>query len=335
MTIYVTFHGGKPTKSIPKPIWYVVSYTLVNGVWQSNPNALSLPAPSGSDAANGYELRDLQLSSDGNFYLVNSYKGASVIWQIPQAGLAPKTNPTVFTSGATIPGIDHPFGFAFDSAMQVCFISAQDTNVVVAAYGPPHKKSGSALPVNPTIHGSNFLAGTFVASELGIPVPLGSTPVPSNVKGSDGGLHYSPQSGPPLTNSVRGVALLGTTLYVADEVGNEVKTFDVITGGYLGKIPDPKGQINTPVHLLAASGTLYISTSNAVFSYDPATSTLTSLIAGLTSPAGMSFDAAGNFYVASRTGGSISGYDSSFQPMQNNPLVSGLQDNPEFLFCVG
>ena len=335
MTIYVTFHGGKPTNTIPNPIWFVVTYTLVNGAWQSNANALNLPAPSGKNAADGYELRDLQLASDGNFYLVNSYKGASVIWQIPQAGLSPNTNPTVFTSGATIPAIDHPFGFAFDSAMQVCFISAQDTNVVVAAYGPPHKHSGSPLPVNPAIPGSNFLAGTFVASELGIPVPPGSKPVPSNVKGSDGGLHYSPKSGPPLSNSVRGVALIGTTLYVADEVGNEVKTFDVITGDYLGKIQDPNQAINTPVHLLAAAGKLYISTTDSVLTYDPSTSTLTQLLTGLTSPSGMSFDAAGNFYVASRTGSSISGYNSSFQPMPGNPLISNLADNPEFLFCVG
>jgi hypothetical protein len=332
MTIYVTFHGGKPTKDIPNPIPYVVSYTLVNGVWQSTANALNLPAPPTKD---GYELRDIQLAPDGNFYLVNSYKGASVIWQIPQAGLPPNTNPTVFTSGATIPGINHPFGFAFDSAMQVCFISAQDTNVVVAAYGPPHKHSGSPLPVNPTIPGSNFLAGTFVASKLGIPVPVGSKPAPSDVKGSDGGLHFSPPSGPPLSNSVRGVALIGTTLYVADEVGNEVKTFDVITGGYLGTIKDPNQNIVTPVHLLAASGTLYISTKDSVLSYDPVTSTLTALLTGLKSPSGMSFDAAGNFYVASRTGGSISGYTSSFQPMPNNPLISGLKDNPEFLLCVG
>lgn len=331
MTIYVTFHGGKPTKAVPNPIWYVVSYTQVNGVWQANANALNLPAPS----ADGYELRDIQLASDGNFYLVNSYKSASVIWQIPQAGLAPNTNPTVFTSGATIPGIDHPFGFAFDSAMQVCFISAQDTNVVVAAYGPPHKHSGAALPVNPAIPGSNFLAGTFVASKLGIAVPPGSKPAPSNVKGSDGGLHYSPSSGPPLSNSVRGVALIGTTLYVADEPGNEVKTFDAITGDYLGKIPDPKQQINTPVHLLPAGGKLYISTADAVLCYDPSAATLTAPLTSLDSPSGMAFDAAGNFYVASRKGSSIGGYTSSFQPMAGNPLISGLKDNPEFLFCVG
>lgn len=331
MTIYVTFHGGKPTKTVPNPIWYVVSYTQASSVWQSNGNALNLPKPSG----NGNELRDIQLAADGNFYLVNSYKSASVIWQIPQAGLAANTNPTVFTSGATIPGIDHPFGFAFDSAMQVCFISAQDTNVVIAAYGTTHKQSGTALPVNAEIPGSNFLAGTFVASELGIAVPPGSKPAPSNVKGSDGGLHYSPSSGPPLSNSVRGVALIGTTLYVADEPGNAVKTFDVITGDYLGKVPDPNQQINAPVHLLPASGNLYISTADSVLCYDPAAKSLTSPLTSLDSPSGMAFDAAGNFYVASRKGNSISGYTASFQPMAGNPLIHGLADNPEFLFCVG
>ena len=335
MTIYVTFHGGAPTKDIKKPIWYVVSYELVNGAWQANPNALNLPAPSGKYAADGYELRDIQLASDGNFYLVNSYKHASEIWQIPSAGLAPGTNPTVFTSGATVPAIDHPFGLAFDSKMQVCFISAQDTNVVAAVYGPGQKQSGAALPVNSKIPGSHFLAGTFVASKLGIAVPPGSKPAPSDVKGSDGGLHYLPENGPPLSNSVRGVALIGATLYVADEPGNEVKTFDTTTGAYLGTIPDKKQQIKSPVHLLAASGTLYISTKDSVFSCDPAATKLTALLTGLDTPSGMSFDAAGNFYVADRKGGSISGYNSKFQPMSGNPLISGLKDDPEFLFCVG
>jgi hypothetical protein len=331
----VTFHGGAPTKTIPNPIWYVVSYTQVNGVWQSNANALNLPAPSGSHASSGYELRDIQLASDGNFYVVNSYKDASVIWQIPKAGLGPNTNPAVYTSDATIPALQHPFGFAFDSAMQACFISAQDTNVVAAAYGPTHKNSGTALPVNSTIPGSNFLAGTFVASKLGIAVPIGSKPTPSDVKGSDGGLHYSPSSGPPLSNSVRGVALIGTTLYVADEVGNEIKTFDVITGSYLGKIADPGNLVNTPVHLIVNSSKLYISTANAVLCYDPSALTLSSILSGLDSPSGMTFDAEGNFYVANRTGCSISGYNSSFQPMSDNPIIPSLSDQPEFVLAVG
>lgn len=335
MTIYVTFHGGQPTKDIRKPIWYVVSYALVNGTWQSNSNALNLPEPSGEYAADGYELRDIQLASDGNFYVVNSYKHASEIWQIPSAGLAPGTNPAVFTSGATVPAIDHPFGLAFDSKMQVCYISAQDTNVVVAVHGPGQQQSGAALPVNSKIPGSHFLAGTFVASKLGIAVPPGSLPAPSDVRGSDGGLHCLPKSGPPLSNSARGVALIGATLYVADEPGNEVKTFDTTSGAYLGTVPDQNQEIKSPVHLLAASGTLYISTKDSVFSYDPATRKLAALLTGLNTPSGMSFDAAGNFYLASRKGQSISSYNSRFQPISGSPLISGLNDDPEFLFCAG
>src|SRR6266540_3159553 len=97
MTIFVTFHGGSPTTSIPEPIQYVVSYTIENNSLQStNPNALNLPIlPSGEYN----ELRDLQLAIDGNFYLVNSYKNVSQVWQIPGTGLEEGTGPVVFTSG--------------------------------------------------------------------------------------------------------------------------------------------------------------------------------------------------------------------------------------------
>ncbi|MBZ5603105.1 MAG: hypothetical protein LAO79_12450 [Acidobacteriia bacterium] len=328
-TIYATFHGGKPTGKDSTPIWYVESYTQVNGTWQPNSNALALPAPSGSD---GYQLRDIRFAADGHFYVVNSLQTSSVVWRIPQTGVDPNKGLEVFTSIATIAGLDHPFAIVFDSSLHACFISAQDTNVVFRAFGPQHSKSGAAMPVNAAIPGSNFLAGTFVASELGIAAP-GSSAKPPDVKGSEGGLHFLPKSGPPLSHSMRGMALVGTTLYVADEAGNEVKTYDVITGEYLGKISDPNNEIDTPVHLLASGGKLYISDNDSVLCYDPSAGTLTSLLAGLDSPAGMSFDAEGNFYVASRKGNSINGYTSNFQPMQN-PLIPGLKDNPEFILCV-
>ncbi len=73
MPFYVTFHGGSPSKGIPDPQPYVVSYTPAeSGGWTVNQNVFNLPSPS----QKYNELRDIQLCGDGNFYVANAYKNA-------------------------------------------------------------------------------------------------------------------------------------------------------------------------------------------------------------------------------------------------------------------
>src|SRR5262249_6216563 len=158
---------------VKKPLWYVGSYAQSGGSWTFNDNVLSLPAA----GKHGNELRDIQLASDGNFYLVNSYKDVSVVWQIPQGGVNSQP-PAVFTGASVVPAIYHPFSFVFDSAMSYCYISNQDTNVVVRVNAPGGSggSSGTAAPVNSALPGSNFLAGTFVASQQGFLPPQSFPP---------------------------------------------------------------------------------------------------------------------------------------------------------------
>ena len=371
MPFYVTFHGGKATKTIPDPQPYVVSYTPdKKGGWTVDSNVLKLPVPSQKHN----ELRDIQLGGDGNFYVVNADKNASVIWQIPPKG-APSAGPAIFTQGAVPPcqpgnlspapvvSIDHPFGFAFNAAMDVCYVSNQDDNVVVAVYGPKAASPavpGEPLPVNPWLLANfttppEFLPGTFVPSQTGfIPPCMITSAAPPSVSSAQGGLAFSPSSGPPLANSVRGLALLSTTLFVADEVGNAIRVYDTTSVAAPSVINDPKGLIKSPTHLLLQGNMLYISvaggsgaTDAAVLSYDTsqgsgtANTSLSAVVFGVKDPSGMTFDDATppNFYLANRTGQVVSQYDSKFHLLHQNYIPGPgkhpqMQDQPEFILFV-
>jgi hypothetical protein len=372
MPFYVTFHGGSPSKGIPDPQPYVVAYTPAeSGGWTVNQNVFNLPSPS----QKYNELRDIQLCGDGNFYVANAYKNASVIWQIPPSG-APSGGPTIFTQGAVPPcnavvsgpapvvSIYHPFGFAFDAGMDTCYLSNQDDNIVVAVYGPNAASPavpGEPLPVNPWLVANiaqppNFLPGTFVPSQTGFlpPCVASGTAAPPSVSPAQGGLDFSPSTGPPLSNSVRGVALAGTTLFVADEVGNAVRVYDATGVAAPATVNDPTGLIQSPTHLLLQGDMLYIvvaggsgSTDPSVLQYDTSkgsgtsNTSLAAVVFGVQNPSGITFDNASppNFYLASRTGQVVSQYDSSFKLLSANYIpgpgkVSTMPDQPEFILFV-
>ncbi len=162
-------------------------------------------------------------------------------------------------------------------------------------------------------------------------------------------------------------------LYVADEVGNAVRMYDPATG-----IPWGSATATGPVHLLVNDGYLFVATGDGVlygkcpspptsppalpgdFPHKHATippypdppagygSSVSITLATLSltpeppSPSGMTFDSAGNFYVASRkeklvyqytptktTDGSLA-YTAT---ANGNPLISAtnIPDFPEFL----
>jgi hypothetical protein len=346
MSLYVTFHGGKPTKDIPQPIPYVVSYDQTpHGKWElSNGNVLNLPKPSHHDN----ELRDIQLASDGHFYLVNGDKNESVIWRIPRGGVPHGQPPAIFTSPNVVCSIDHPFALAFDSAMSACYASNQDTNVVVRVFGSGNQ-AGEAEPINSSIPGSNFLPGTFVASQRGFSSPHCDGPTSTDVSSKDGGLGFKFGKDNKLSNSVRGVAIIGTILYVADEVDHRVRLYDTVSGDYLGEIQDAD-LLKDPVHLLAADTMLYMTSSahgGSVLSFDTASGTIASktrpkaVVTGVKTPSGLTFDGDGNLYVASREGRQIDRYDydsssHSFTPARDNPIIGKhhMTDDPEFILWV-
>jgi len=290
-------------------------------------------------------LRDVQFlpaASGGQLDVVNSYKKSSQIWQF-SPGSQP-ASPVVSGpggSGTTICSVYHPFAIAFDGPMNVCYVSNQDTNVVVRLYG-----TGSAanawqpMPINTALPSSStsYLPGTFVASQVALSGPDCS--VPPTVSSKDGGLSTKPSKLSPTDtpkNSVRGVAVIGNTLYVADEPDNSIRMYDTLLGTYLGKLSDPSNLIRSPTHLLVHDCLLFVTIADSVLCFDPSQQKLTTIISGLKAPSGITFDGSGNFYVCERTSLQVLQYNSAFQPAPSNPFIpqSGqMPDEPEFILWV-
>ncbi len=338
----VTFHGGSCG------VGTLYAYNDQGG---SGAPYLAQATPSGTTG-----FPDVQFqppAAGGRFYLVNSYKAASEILPIRPTAT---TIPSPFVSGsgtAAVCSVYHPFGMAFDGGLEVLYISNQDSNVVIRVYGPNSTGSGAApgqpMPVNPTLlslfKSSSFLPGTFVASQVPFSPP--GCPTPTAVLTGQGGLAASPTGLQPTqtpSNSVRGVAVIGSTLYVADEVANLIRQYDTTTGAYRGAIADPDNLVQSPVHLLANADTLYITVAPGaadalVLRYDPAKSTLSAVVdrsstnLDVKHPSGMTFDGNGHFYLGDLDGQAVYQFDSDFNPITGQ-FISGMPDSPEFILWV-
>jgi hypothetical protein len=342
----VTFHGGSGGTQ------QVYSY---NDDGSGGAPYLTAATPSGTVG-----FRDIQFlpqSSSGLFYIVNSYKESSEVFQVsPSATSVPAPFVDgVGGSGSVICSVYHPFAVAFDSAMAVCYIANQDSNVVVRVNGPAAANPGQPMAINPALLAlfkqPTFLPGTFVASQVPLAPP--GCPTPTAVSSDQGGLAASPSGLKPNktpSNSVRGLAVIGTTLYVADEVGNCIRTYDTGTGKYLGVVSDPSGLVSSPTHLLARNDLLYIGVSPssangdaAVLAFDPAKGSLSAVISNsddldVRHPSGMTFDGSGNFYLADLKAQVVYQFDSNLSPAETQPFIpqagGSMPDSPEFILWV-
>ncbi|MBV9582481.1 MAG: hypothetical protein JO057_28185 [Chloroflexi bacterium] len=341
----VTFHGGGSGGT----------QTLVSYPDQGGTTGTAYLAQLTPKAPNGFrDVQFLPRQAGGNFYLVNSYKTASDIYQIsPSAATA-----TRFVTGSgggngAVCSVYHPFGLAFDGGLDVLYISNQDSNVVVRVYGPNSATTpGQPMPLNPALvaefENGVFLPGTFVASHNPL-MPSDCSATPTPVHSHQGGLQmlppHAPSNGTP-TNSVRGVALLGSTLYVADEVASLIRQYDTTSGTYLGAVGGAGTSINSPLHLVAYGDLLYIgveaATSNSdalVVSYNPSTRALSTVVTQSKSdlpikhPSGMTFDGQGNFYLADLDNAVVYRFDSNFK-LQPGAFISNMLDQPEFILWV-
>jgi hypothetical protein len=232
------------------------------------------------------------------------------------------------------PGLDsllHPFGFTFDDLDQG-YVSNQDSNVVVRM-NVTDFFSATATAVAPALPSEGtFLTGTFVASSNGsLPGVPPTTAVPL-----DAGLAVTVAKG-KVVNSVRGVLWANGYLYVADEVANAVKVYDV-NGAYQGK-----GSITGPVHLLFSDGILYSGSGDNLFwaqlnADAPADINFSAVPkVKIDDIAGMTFGPAGQLYVASRTKNQIwTLADFSFDqgPSSVAAWPNALPDEPEFVVYV-
>ncbi|QLH48792.1 MAG: hypothetical protein HWD57_02575 [Candidatus Accumulibacter cognatus] len=334
---YITFHGGRVGTAINN----VHVYDLIDG----HPVCLTtaaLQTPPGSPVLS--ELRDLVFGPSGHLFVINGYKDASQVLcysAIPDADHR-HAYQGIYADARVSDGIVHPFALAFDGRDNG-YLSSQDSNVVTALKPPGTGKRSPALAVAAGLRaqkGKRFLKGTFVASSRG-KLPASPARPPSNCR-QPAGLAVvvapDPSKKHPkrtkVAHSVRDVLVYGNSLYVADEPGNAVKIYDLAEGKTRGQL---QGQIadaqflQAPVHLLAHGDDLYIGSSgtDTILQYHFGSGELKTVVRGVRTISGMCFDAAGNFYVASRDDKAIYCCGADFGPPR--AFISGLQDNPEFL----
>ncbi|HMW56546.1 MAG TPA: hypothetical protein PKA47_13185 [Accumulibacter sp.] len=334
---YITFHGGRVGTAINN----VHVYDLIDG----QPVCLTtaaLQTPPGSPVLS--ELRDLVFGPSGHLFVINGYKDASQVLcysAIPDADHR-HAYQGIYADARVSDGIVHPFALAFDGRDNG-YLSSQDSNVVTALKPPGTGKRSPALAVAAGLRaqkGKRFLKGTFVASSRG-KLPASPARPPSSCQ-QPAGLAVvvapDPSKKHPkrtkVAHSVRDVLVYGNSLYVADEPGNAVKIYDLAEGKTRGQL---QGQIadaqflQAPVHLLAHGDDLYIGSSgtDTILQYHFGSGELKTVVRGVRTISGMCFDAAGNFYVASRDDKAIYCCGADFGPPR--AFISGLQDNPEFL----
>jgi hypothetical protein len=145
--LFVTFHGGKPTKDIPCPVNNVYAYDET--VSQGPPPYLNvLCVPANVDIS---ELRDLCFAN-GFLYVANGAKTTSNVLCFAKAPTSALLNENWFYVGAFASGggsdgnvlaIDHPFAVELTADGRSCFVSSQDTNVVTLLNVSTDGKTGS------------------------------------------------------------------------------------------------------------------------------------------------------------------------------------------------
>jgi outer membrane protein assembly factor BamB len=225
-----------------------------------------------------------------------------------------------------------------------CFVSNQDCNVVVAL--TVLSNTQATLVTTPSAFlqavypSGSFLAGTLAPSSNGALPNMPSTmPVPQVLGGLDVSI-VSDKGRDKVQNSVRDLAFYGGLLFVLDELGGLVRSYNAATGQPLG-VSNPLG---SPTHLLINGSTMYVSAGNQVLTspipspYDAAAPIwvfrpLLSL-GSSDSASGMAFDSSGNFYVGNRSTNKVHVFDSNndFKPGNTWPKMP---DNPEFLLYMG
>ena len=322
----LSFHGG--SSGINNLVGYDEAWSTQSDVTPADPDI--------------GELRGFQLAGTMLFVL-QAHKSTSrvlIYGSTPggyalQGALAVQRADSVFPKAPVVPGLVHPFDLAF-GADGSCYISNQDTNVVIGL-----GTDGTPLPVAASLGSGPFLAGTAVASAIGqLPLSPASVPTPPLVPGPGGLgvlLQVDPAAGAGVSNSVRGVAVVGSTLLVADEVSNSVKAYTLPSGALLATIAG-KG-LSGPVHLLAGGATLYITSPGNASIYTvplpvPGGALKPALFADATVPgvSGLAMDGSGNLHAALRTGGEVVRFTAGHTPASKPKVVlSGLTDEPEFL----
>ncbi len=338
-TWYVSFHGGDPSDE--NNVDNVLAYDARGTPF---PNPVLTPGTAGVPL-DLRELRGMAFGTDGTFYVVNSSKDDSKILAFGGAVGPDGTRALLgeFSHGyppdGSNPGIQHPFGLAFDVSGDV-LVSSQDSQVVTRLNGPA---APFGVPGTPTATASNwcqtggcgFYPGTLVP---GTEAPDQPPPPPPTVGAGSGGL-----------KAPRGVAYVSgnNTVYVADNTDASVKAYDGATGAFKGRVIKSSDGLAQPVGLAVHNGILYVSdeANDQVLALDLITPGAPVQVVvkehegsvSLDHPSGLAFDAGGALYVASRTGKQVERYELSGDGVKITKakvFLDHLPDEPEQVVAV-
>ena len=308
---YITFHGGEHPHA-----WNNIHAFDLDG----KPIGKVLGTTGMSDEIELRELRGFVFGNDGDLYVTNAWQGGSHILRFHGAlnERGQHDFREVFVEQhAANPGLSHPFDVNFGSEGHL-FVPSQDTNVVSRYFGPTATTSpGAPMPIPLAI------------KELARPdIPPG-TFVPSRHH-ADHGLA-----------SVRGTTFgPDDNLYVVDRDENAVKAYDGNTGHHIRTYHHHR--LDRPIHIRPGldDRNLLVGSrdAHAVFSLDVDSGDLSQVVApeagGLHSPAGFDVGQDGALYVASRDTQKILRFDATTGKPDRHPVISDLDDLPEFLRLV-
>lgn len=311
--LFVTFHGGKPEQ-----------HALLNNVHAYDKDGKKLTGTVLDDAA-GVVLNELRgVCLRGNLlYVVNANKDQNSILCYEGGGTKFHFVST-FASGASCPGILHPFDLTFDDA-GFCYLSSQDTNLVTRLKVSKDGRTGTPAMIAAGLAGhGEFPSGTFVGSSVGNLAGGRATAV-----AAPAGLGYSVTG--EKKHSVRGVLWANDALYVADQPEGRVKVYDK-DGRFLGQ----SNVVDSPIHLTLHEGHLYVSGGNEILTAKlkrPGGDFALDVVPGLRikNGSGMVFTEEGRLYLASRTENVIHKFGADLAPLK---FECRLPDNPEFLLHV-
>lgn len=300
--MYVTFRGESAT-----PVNNIQAFDASGGML--NPGVLQgLPPSVILD-----ELRSMwHDTATDRLYVDVSHKSQSGIYMFgtenPHFGR--KFLEIFANRSATDVGLVHPYKFVMAPGIGKSFVSCQGSEEVLGL-----DLHGAVLPVASYLEKhfptASFDPGAFVGPSTLVPADQGGLQAP------------------------RGMAVSrnGSVLYVSDNAGGTVRSYDTSTGQFLGDVFS--SQTAAPVALLLVNdgATLLVSleVDNTVVHIDLGSGTSTVIASGFDHPAGLAIDCSNNIYVADRKGQQIWTFPLRSSEGTTSVFISALEDMPEQL----